>query len=492
MISYCITVYNEIDYIKNLIDNLVSVKTDDEEIVVIQTHKDPIEKEQQWYKDINDYLRSKNIPEHLYHFDGNFSNLKNHMNSLATKTYIFNLDADENMRKEAFPLIRQIINETNLDLYLFPRVNTVSGLTDEDIQRWSWKINDRGWVNWPDFQPRLYKNNDKIKWVGDVHERIEGNINYGTIVEDELLAIIHHKDIERQRAQNQYYETFTNKQTEKPKPKKHPISISYCRTLIGLCSWNNPQLLKWCVSSLIKSIDTTKDRIAVVLNEGDRESIDYLHKLNIPFIYNPENSGPLAIDFLKGYIERSDYFMNSNDDMIFHPGFLDDLISIIESHYPATASCGLVEYFNSNNPSVVVDSDLNTFNNETIDLFLTRYNEQKYARQSLTYGYNHPILCKSKDVLSVGGYAGNWNMNFLSGYGRDDAFPYELWKNSCKQYKFIMSAKSVVLHLSSYTNNKLPIEYRQTNHNQDNFARLYGVSLAEFRQKIIKIGDVVS
>lgn len=489
MISYCVTVYKEKEYIKNLLDKLSKNKTQDEEIVVVQTYKDISEKDDVFFTDIKNIIASyPDIVYSTYNFENHFANLKNYVNSLATKSYIFNLDADENLAEESFSLFRDMLaSNSQYDLYLLPRINIVDGLTPEDVKKWNWTVNENGWVNWPDFQARVYKNDSNIKWHGAVHEQIIGYKNRAIIDPKQTsLAIIHKKDIQRQRSQNDHYDTIVNKQNKKP------ISISSCRTLIGLCSWNNPNLLSWCVDSLIHSIDTSKDKIAVVLNEGDEQSISFLYKNKIPFVVNPENSGPLAIDFLKGYIERSEYFMNSNDDMIFHPGFVEDLISIIDTHYPATASCGLVENFNSNNPSVVVDTDLKTFDEDTIKLFFTRYLSGQYKRQNLTYGYNHPIMCRSQDLLSVGGYAGNWNQDFLSGYGRDDAFPYLLWKNSGGKYKFIMSEKSVVFHLSSFTNKKLPMEYRKQNHNQDKFATLSGMSVSEFRRKIINIGGIVS
>lgn len=488
MISYCITVYKEKEYISSLLDRLHKHKIQDEEIVVVQTYKNISEKDDPLFEEIKEVILSyPNIIYSTYHFENHFANLKNYVNSLATKSYIFNLDADENLAEESFPLFRDMLaSNSQYDLYFLPRINIVDGLTQDDIKKWNWTVNENGWVNWPDFQARIYKNDPNIKWSGAVHEQIVGYQNRAVIDPQQIvLAIIHKKDIIRQRSQNDHYNLIANKTQNKP------ISISSCRTLIGLCSWNNPNLLSWCLESLLNSIDKNKDRIAVVLNEGDEKSITMLHQNKIPFIYNPENSGPLAIDFLKGYIERSEYFVNSNDDMIFHPGFVEDLISIIENHYPATASCGLIENFNSNNPSVVVDTDLKIFDEETIKLFFTRYLAGQYKRSNLTYGYNHPIMCKSEDLLSVGGYSGKWNEDFLSGYGRDDAFPYLLWKNSGGKYRFIMSDKSVVFHLSSFTNKKLPKEYRQQNHNQDKFAKLSGLSVSEFRQRIINIGAIV-
>ncbi len=55
-----------------------------------------------------------------------------------------------------------------------PRINTVEGLTQEHIHKWGWRVNNKGWVNFPDYQWRIYKNNGKIKWKNKVHEVLEG------------------------------------------------------------------------------------------------------------------------------------------------------------------------------------------------------------------------------------------------------------------------------------------------------------------------------
>ena len=36
-----------------------------------------------------------------------------------------------------------------------------------------WNVNDKGWVNWPDYQWRIWKNKPKIKWKNKVHEVLE-------------------------------------------------------------------------------------------------------------------------------------------------------------------------------------------------------------------------------------------------------------------------------------------------------------------------------
>ena len=89
-----------------------------------------------------------------------------------------------------------------------PRVNTVNGLTEEYIRQWGWNVDEKGWVNWPDFQWRIYKNHPKIRWVNKVHEVLEGYNTWSNLHEDERFALYHPKDIEKQVKQNNYYNTL--------------------------------------------------------------------------------------------------------------------------------------------------------------------------------------------------------------------------------------------------------------------------------------------
>jgi hypothetical protein len=100
------------------------------------------------------------------------------------------------------PLILEANPE--VEMYRVPRWNTVEGLTPEHVRKWGWRIDDKGRVNWPDYQGRIMKRESEVKWVGKVHERLEG---YKTtaILPDELY-IEHHKEIERQEKQNKLYE----------------------------------------------------------------------------------------------------------------------------------------------------------------------------------------------------------------------------------------------------------------------------------------------
>lgn len=211
MISYCTTVYNEAQELVRLITSIKSTISNSDEIVIVQTHKDDQEKNSEFYQGLKTICERHATKYGSFHFQNNFADLKNYMNSLASGQYIINLDADETMIPFSLEKLRPTILDNDIDLYYLPRINIVEGITQEDIQKWSWKINERGWINWPDYQPRIYKNNGSIKWVSKVHEHLEGFQNSAMIEADGKIAIMHKKTIDKQRKQNALYETIGNK-----------------------------------------------------------------------------------------------------------------------------------------------------------------------------------------------------------------------------------------------------------------------------------------
>ena len=123
--------------------------------------------------------------------------------------WIFNIDADELPSSMLIQNIKQIINlNPETELIYVPRINTVEGLTQEHVNKWRWQVNEEGWVNWPDYQGRIYKRSPMIEWKGKVHERIEGMKKYSHLPAKEEFAFHHPKTIERQERQNKLYETI--------------------------------------------------------------------------------------------------------------------------------------------------------------------------------------------------------------------------------------------------------------------------------------------
>jgi len=206
MISFAITTHNEGQYIQDLLDQLVPFceQTGDEIVVVDDNSTDPFT-----VNILEGYERSGGVKLFNHALDNDFAAHKNFLGEQCSGNYIFQIDADETFHSNLLTYLHDIVdNNTDIDLFLIPRVNVVNGLTDEDIKRWGWQVNEHGWVMFPDYQTRLYRNSPDIRWEGKVHERIVGFKTMAPLPAEEEWSLYHIKDIDRQRKQNDYYATI--------------------------------------------------------------------------------------------------------------------------------------------------------------------------------------------------------------------------------------------------------------------------------------------
>ena len=196
-ISYAITACNEHRELSFLLELLTNnIRQEDE--IMVQLDSNATEEVRQIAKDYLEFSLNKD-----------FASFKNNLSKHCTKDYIFQIDADEYPHPHLIANLADILeyNKT-IDVFLIPRINTVSGLTEQHIQKWGWRVDDKGWVNFPDYQWRIWKNNGKIKWINKVHERLDGFSEYSLLPQSEEYCLFHPKDITRQERQNALYETI--------------------------------------------------------------------------------------------------------------------------------------------------------------------------------------------------------------------------------------------------------------------------------------------
>ena len=55
-----------------------------------------------------------------------------------------------------------------------------------------------GWINWPDFQGRICKKCDYIKWSDELHTKLQGAKKSVALPANPQLALWHIKSIEKQ------------------------------------------------------------------------------------------------------------------------------------------------------------------------------------------------------------------------------------------------------------------------------------------------------
>ena len=208
-ISYAITVCNELEEIKKLIDFLHTNKRSEDEICVLLDKPKASHVLIDW---LYRYSSSNWITLKEGKFEEHFADWKNQLMNMCTGDFIFQIDADELPSQMLIDILPQLL-ESNPDneLYLVPRVNTVEGLTQEHIQKWGWRVNEKGWVNFPDYQTRIMKNIPEIKWINKVHERLDGFKSYAALplyMGFEDCYLINPKKIDRQERQNNFYNTL--------------------------------------------------------------------------------------------------------------------------------------------------------------------------------------------------------------------------------------------------------------------------------------------
>ena len=202
-ISYSILTHNETDSLSELIQFLVKHKDEEDEIVILDDFSDNTETKEILDSAVSIY----EIKFEQRHLLKDYAGQKNYLTRMCKGSYIVNIDADELPHKQLIKNIKPIL-ETNptIDLYWVPRVNTVDGLTQEHVDKWRWQVNEKGWVNCPDYQGRIWRNRPNIRWEKPVHEQLVGHNEHTFLPAEEEFCFYHPKTIDRQEKQNQFYE----------------------------------------------------------------------------------------------------------------------------------------------------------------------------------------------------------------------------------------------------------------------------------------------
>jgi glycosyltransferase involved in cell wall biosynthesis len=209
-ISYAIPVCNEHEELKRLLEFLIQNIEENDEIVVQCDQGNTTSKV---YEVLNLFQAPVGLKDPIkvieFPLKGNFAAFKNNLKENCSGHWIFQIDADELPHKSLIVNLKELLKiNITTDLFLIPRVNTVDGLTQNHINKWQWNVNEKGWVNWPDYQTRIVQNNPEIKWVSKVHEVLTGHKSYTALPQEEEWCLYHSKHILRQELQNSYYETL--------------------------------------------------------------------------------------------------------------------------------------------------------------------------------------------------------------------------------------------------------------------------------------------
>ena len=214
-ISYLVTVHNEVAELERLLSQLYSAisKTNDE-IVILDDFSDneDTRKILAFHPLFSTSSKLGRVVQHQLNND--FGSHKTFGSRQCTGDYIVQCDADEYLSQYLLENLHEVIEANpTVELYRVPRVNIVRGATQQDATMWGWhmtklpEFGDLPIINWNsgDYQSRIYKNSLKIQWQKPLHETISGAEFVSMLPKEVDWAIIHDKTIDRQRAQNAFY-----------------------------------------------------------------------------------------------------------------------------------------------------------------------------------------------------------------------------------------------------------------------------------------------
>ena len=199
-ISYGITVHNEAEELQKLLEVLnKNIDKEDEIVVCVDGDDEKVEAV------LGEYISENKAIVYKRKLDKDFSAQKNSVIEKSSGDYIFHIDADEYPNEILLQQLKEILTINYVDLIWIPRVNTIDGMTQEDVQRWGWRVTEKGWVNYPDYQARVFRNSENIRWTRPLHEYIKGCKTYAHLPPHEELSLYHPKTIQKQTQQNMFY-----------------------------------------------------------------------------------------------------------------------------------------------------------------------------------------------------------------------------------------------------------------------------------------------
>lgn len=111
-------------------------------------------------------------------WDKKFDVQKNNSIKMSEKKWVVFIDADETYEHIFWNQLSWYIRESeglNIECINVSRINTYNDIGIQELQQFveskGWRINNFGWVNYPDFQQRVFRNN--LRFEGSVHETIK-------------------------------------------------------------------------------------------------------------------------------------------------------------------------------------------------------------------------------------------------------------------------------------------------------------------------------
>ena len=191
-LTFAICVCNESRDLYSLVSFLNKVREPGDDIVILveSLHVSP------QVRAVLDHFKDS-LVVHERDFDGNFSAHRNYHISKCKGDFIFVIDPDEMPQEFLVKNIRRVFQDTKADIVAVPRMNMCPGHTEE-WARDRFTLNEVGWINWPDYQTRIFRNGIGLKFDNELHEMIKGSSKVVAVPAEPRHSLWHIKSVDKQ------------------------------------------------------------------------------------------------------------------------------------------------------------------------------------------------------------------------------------------------------------------------------------------------------
>jgi hypothetical protein len=193
-ITYAIQVCNESRELFSLLNLLTRTIDDEDEINVVVDSNHTTDKVSLVLENFKDRINVFKRPFDTFKASADFLTEK------ATGDYIFGIDADEMPQESLIKIIKNMIEETKAEIIAVPRINIHPDITEQEAQEFGFNINEVGFINWPDFQMRIYKKCDHVRWTDELHTKLSGSDKVIAIKPVPSVALWHIKSMDKQKS----------------------------------------------------------------------------------------------------------------------------------------------------------------------------------------------------------------------------------------------------------------------------------------------------
>lgn len=258
---------------------------------------------------------------------------------------------------------------------------------------------------------------------------------------------------------------------------KVPINPEHKFSIL-IPSWNNLEILKICIDSIIKN-STFAHQIIIHINQGNDGTLEWVKKSNYSYTYSEENVGVCYAMNAMARLATTEYILYINDDMYTCPKWDFYIFEAITNHksnyfyYSAT----MIEPTGTSNKCVISPFNFGTNANNFKEQELLSFVENIIKPD--WFGASWPPSIVHKELWNlVGGYS----EEFSPGFGSDPDFSRKLWEVGVRDFKGI--GKSLVYHFQSKSTVRVA-----KNDGRKTFAIKWGIPISYFYKNVLQLGQ---